>query len=205
MCKLIIVRHGETEYNSQNRYCGIIDPSLDDTGIANATKVAVSLGHYKIDKIYTSALKRAYETGKHIADQCDINHDSIEVNANLNETDFGIFEGLTYDEIMAKYSKQYSAWISDQFNVSPPKGESIIDLQKRSRSAFKRVVSENMGKTVVVVTHGGPIKLYLLELMQKEQDDFWSIEHARCAYSVIDHTDITKPEIEIYNNKDHLL
>lgn len=204
MCKLIIVRHGETEYNTQNRYCGIIDPSLDFVGKLNASKVAESLRLFKIDKIYSSSLKRAAETANFIAQATDYNSNFIEKVSDLNETNFGIFEGLTYEEIMDKYPKPYSNWINDQFNISPPEGESIHALQARSLRAFKNIVNENIGKTVVVVTHGGPIKLFLLELLKKEQNDFWSIEHARCAYSVVDYTDLKNPVLEVYNIKDHL-
>ena len=98
MVRLLLIRHGQTNYNSQNRYCGFSDPPLNDTGIWQCRQIPARLKDSKIDKVYSSDLLRARQTAEII-----FGNNSIEETTDLREMNFGLFEGLKYEQLIEKY------------------------------------------------------------------------------------------------------
>lgn len=120
MVRLILIRHGETDYSSQHRYCGFSDPPLNDKGIWQCQQLAARLKDTKIDKVYSSDLVRARQTAEII-----FGGRPIEETADLREMNFGLFEGLKYEQLIEKYPELYKSWIDDPEKVITPNGERI--------------------------------------------------------------------------------
>ena len=139
MNTIILVRHGESESNTDKRFTGQLDSPLTATGKEQARLTAKYLDKYKIDKVYSSHLIRARETADAIVKrqncQFEISHDFCEIYA-------GKWEGLTFDEISVKYPETYSLWIKDLKNANPDEGESIKELYDRVIEKFKAILLE---------------------------------------------------------------
>jgi probable phosphoglycerate mutase len=159
MPRLLLVRHGETEWNAVGRLQGHSDIPLNDTGRAQARAIAVRLSSHGVTRVWTRDLARARETGAIIAAELGLTEPAIEVD--LRERRFGIFEGLTRDEIAARYPVQWRAW-QDKTAV-PDGGEERESSIGRLASALERLHAQTDG-TALVVSHGGIMRLWLSEL-----------------------------------------
>jgi len=164
--KLIIVRHGITDWSVEKRYCGRTDIPLNNSGKKQAAELCRVLSSEKIDAVYTSSAKRAHEFAKIAFEKLP-----IAVMPELNEMAFGIFEGLTYDEIMRKHHEIYTKWIEDPSGEDIPEGESMGDFKKRIESAFKKIIRHGENKTSAVITHAGTIKMIISNILAIE--DIW--------------------------------
>jgi len=156
MTKLLLIRHGESEANREDRFSGQIDVALQERGIQQAQKTACYiLEHYSVDKLYSSDLLRASQTGKIIA---DLLHVDMVTHQGLREINAGEWEGKKFTELIAEYAKDYSVWLNDIGNCICTNGESVKQLSKRFFATLSEIVEENNGKTVVVSTHATPIR-----------------------------------------------
>jgi alpha-ribazole phosphatase len=180
MVRLILIRHAQTDYNLQKRYCGFSNPPLNDKGIEQVKRLAKRLKGLKIDKIYSSDLKRAYQTAQIIS-----KNNSVEKLTELREMNFGIFEGLSYQEIMSKYSRIYRKWLRSPQEIVIPEGESLIALTSRVRDILVEILSNNQGRTVAVVTHAGPISIILCDILKVSLDLIWQIKLEHAAIKII--------------------
>jgi len=195
MTRLILIRHGETDFNLQNRYCGFSDPPLNSKGIEQSEKLAAELEAIGVDKVYASDLKRAYETAAII-----FKGNSIEKTENFREMNFGIFEGLKYEEIVQRYSKFYRDWIDNPLKVQIPKGEGVRDLSKRVKGRLYSIISRYKDRTIAVVTHGGPIRVILCDALKYGLDMFWQIEQNIGALNIIEYSKKLEPHIVKVND-----
>jgi len=198
--RLILIRHGETDYNVEKKYYGFSNPPLNDIGTWQAERLYERLKIDKINTVYSSDLKRAYHTAK-IA----FKNQKITVAQDLRELNFGIFEGLTHQQIMKKHSKIYKNWIRKPFAVEIPKGETLINFKKRVLKILKFIISKNTGQTTAVITHGGPIKIVLNDILKKSFKEFWLMKQESAALNIIDYTNETLPKIITINDISHLL
>jgi probable phosphoglycerate mutase len=153
---LLVVRHGETDWNVANRWQGQSDTPLNDHGRAQAHALAARLRGYALGGIVSSDLSRARETAEIIAAALDI--PGVRLDVGLRERSFGCFEGLTGDECQARHAEEWRAWRED--HKIPPGGESSEALLARTSSAFERAARETARDDVpgLVVTHGGVIR-----------------------------------------------
>lgn len=173
MLKVILVRHGESTANAEQRYVGQKDCPLTELGKMQAQRLALRLKKENLSVIYSSDLKRAKETAHIIAGKAGI--ERIIEEPLLREISFGEWEGLTYDEIGNKWEKLRNAWISDPLNISPPGGETLIQLQKRSVEAFLKITKKYDSGTLALVCHAGPIRCILCTLKNLPLTSFWDI------------------------------
>ncbi|OAY33799.1 phosphoglycerate mutase-like protein 4 isoform X2 [Manihot esculenta] len=156
--EIVVVRHGETEWNADGRIQGHLDVDLNEVGRQQASKVADRLSREsKISAVYSSDLKRACETAKTIAACCG----GVEVirDADLRERNLGDLQGLVLHEAAKVSPAAYQAFLSHRTNQDiPGGGESLDQLYRRSTSALQRIARKHRGERVVVVTHGGVIR-----------------------------------------------
>jgi len=164
--RLMLIRHGSTAWNQSGRYCGFRDIRLNARGKKEARGAHNMLKKEKVYRVYSSDRKRAVETCKII-----FRDRATERMPDLREIHFGIFEGLTYPEIMHKYPGFYTRWSRNPFGATIPQGESMADFKKRVVSAFRKILSLNINKTVAVVCHGGTISIFVNSILKKK--DFW--------------------------------
>jgi len=181
MTKLILIRHGETDYTSQGRYCGFSDPSLNLKGIQQSERLANRLKETRIDKVYSSDLKRAYESAKII-----FKNNSVEEIADFREMNFGLFEGLKYGEIIKAYPKLYREWIDNPVGVKIPSSEGLVELEKRVKEKLSLILSQDVGKTIALVSHGGPIRVILCQVLKLGLESFWKVEQGIGTLRIID-------------------
>jgi len=199
MTKLILIRHSETDYNLESRYCGYSNLPLNNKGIWQAQRLSVRLKDIKIDRVYSSDLKRAYQTAEII-----FKNNSIERMADFREMNFGIFEGLKYEDIIKKHPKLYRNWINDPMKIKIPNGEGLKDLSKRVKERLSSILSKYEDKTLALVTHGGPIRIILCDVLKYNLKMFWQMEQEVGALNIIDYDKGFSPDIIKMNDISHL-
>lgn len=206
MARLILVRHGETEWNRQKRYQGQTDTELNTTGIRQAGKTAERLAQEKISVIYCSDLRRARQTAEIIASKQSERID-IRESPLLREMDFGDYEGLTFDEMDEQYRLIFSAspsWRSRGPYVRSPNGESIADLAARVEQFSNSTLEHHPSNdTVLIAAHGGTIQVLVCHLLGISLDHWWQIRISGAAVSILE----TYPQgtsIVLLNDVNHL-
>jgi len=153
--KIIFVRHGFSQANSENRFAGHSDFELTEQGFIQAEKTAEFLDAYQIDCLYASDLKRAYHTGEAIAKRRGI---KIITDERFREIFAGDWEGQLFTDLMQNYP-DYQVWMKDIGNATCTNGESVCDLQKRVSQAVDEIVKKHPNQTVCVATHATPIRV----------------------------------------------
>lgn len=149
---LILIRHGETEWNRARRIQGHLDSALTAEGIAQALACAQRLAPEKIDAVFVSDLGRARHTAEILTAERPL---PVTVDASLRERCFGSGEGLTYAEVEDQYPQMFAqaGLVDSEFTL--PDGESRAVFHARVQSAIKRLAAANAGRCTLVVTHGG--------------------------------------------------
>jgi alpha-ribazole phosphatase len=149
--KLILVRHGETEWNKQRRIQGSrSDTRLSQKGLEEADRLAAALRREKTDAIYSSPLKRATETAQIIADACKM---QVQLFNELREIDAGQLDGLLERELTGTYEAAWRGLLGGDATTPLPGGESLQDTQKRTSWAVDRLLEKHVDGTVIVVAH----------------------------------------------------
>ena len=160
--RLVLVRHGETEYNRDERWQGSgSDSPLTERGMEQARTAARSLAGVLFDALYASSLVRAVETAHVLAGALGL---EVRVDDGLRELAHGSWEGKTMEEVLDSWPEEHAALESDPWNVPRPGGESYRELAERLWPVLDRFADRHAGGRVLVVTHGGPIRLVLAEL-----------------------------------------
>jgi alpha-ribazole phosphatase len=157
--RLLLARHGETEYNRQWRYQGRTDLGLNRAGQRQAERLRQRLSQEPIDVIYASNLKRAAETAEIIARGRNFR---VEFREELAELDFGRFEGMTYAEIVERYPD----WQPSDYNFAAYGGESLKQLSQRLRAFEKELRSHNPADdNILIIAHAGSLRVLLCQLL----------------------------------------
>ena len=182
MGKLIIVRHGQTQMNADGLFFGKLDPELTEKGKQQATIAREKIKSFNYDNIYSSDLKRAATTAN------IINYKNKEViyDSRLQEIDFGIFEGLTYEEIKGKYPEECKQSEEDWENYNFETGESPKEMQQR---AIAFIESLDLNKDNLIVTHWGIIGCILSWYLSSGLKSYWNYSVNNCGIVVIDFCD----------------
>lgn len=186
MIELILVRHGVTKWNEDKRYIGSTDLELTDKGLAQAKAASGYLAKENISKLYTSEFKRASQTANIIAEPHDA---EIYILPELNEIDFGKWEGLTFEQIEDGWPDFVPRWLANDEGY-PPEGESIRSFFNRAKAAIEKVLKRESEGTIVIVAHAGTIKLILCNLLGLGLQDIWQTKQDSASVS----------KIEIYND-----
>lgn len=156
MTKFLIIRHGQSTANLEERYAGWYDAPLTELGRKQAAITTdYILKNYHVDAVYSSDLIRAVETVKEIAARANV---PLVKEKALREIDGGEWEEKQVEEIAREYPEQAYLWKTDIGKACPTGGESFAELQVRIDSALRKIAAENDGKTVVVASHGGAIR-----------------------------------------------
>ncbi|QVQ51752.1 histidine phosphatase family protein [Spiractinospora alimapuensis] len=158
---LYVVRHGETTYHGENRYCGSTDAPLDESGVRQARNLARWAGGAGLTAVYSSTLSRAVDT----ADPCARAAGVMPLrDERLVEVDFGQGEGLTSAEMRDQWPQERAAFERDPVAHHLPGGEDPVRATRRGRAALDAVVSDNLGGTVLVVCHGTLLRLMVCSI-----------------------------------------
>ncbi len=196
MTRLILIRHGITEWNSQKRYCGYKDIGLSNEGKFQVKLLSGRLNAVRFDKVYCSDRKRAMQTARILFKQTRIIPDQ-----GLQEINFGVFEGLKHEEIMKKYADTYKKWLKDSFKCNIPQAEPMNVFKKRVENTIWNIIRSNPNKTVAVVCHGGVIGIFVKGILKNK--NFWRCVPSPASVTMIEHGK-GKPRIKKFNDTAHL-
>ncbi|HEX2786366.1 MAG TPA: 2,3-bisphosphoglycerate-dependent phosphoglycerate mutase [Ignavibacteria bacterium] len=173
MPNLVIVRHGQSQWNLENKFTGWIDIDLSPKGIEEANKASERLKDYKFDVAYTSDLVRAQRTLDIILK--NINQDNIPISKDkaLNERMYGDLQGLNKDETRQKFGdEQVKIW-RRSYDIAPPNGESLKDTAARVIPYYEKYIKPDLlaGRNVIISAHGNSLRALMmyLENMSKEK------------------------------------
>jgi len=150
--RLLLARHGETEWNRTGRWQGQADPPLNQVGRRQAAELAEHLAGNGVDAIYTSDLRRASETARVVGERMRL--DVVE-DPGLREIDVGSWSGLTHAEVQARHPEGFARWLAGEIGHD---GETREQLTVRVVGAIARIGLSHEAGTVLVVTHGGAIR-----------------------------------------------
>ena len=180
MASLILVRHGQSQWNEKNIFTGWKNPDLTELGIKEAIKAGIALkkSGYKFDLMFTSVLLRAIRTGKLILEELDQKDLKVIENEALNERDYGDLSGLNKDEARKRWgSDQVHTW-RRSFDTPPPQGESLKNTAERVLPYFSENILPLIRKNreIVVVAHGNSLRALVMHLDNLSPDEVVRLE-----------------------------
>jgi len=170
---LILVRHGETEWNVIGRYQGQADPPLNECGLTQAHRLAEMLAGAGLQAIYTSPLRRAYQTAAVLSQKLDL---PLHQEPRLMEIHQGDWEGRLRSDIAARYPALFQQWLSEPWATTPPGGESLAQVQARVYAAVDDILARHPGQRLALVTHRIPIALIKVRFQGLDPDVVRSLD-----------------------------
>jgi probable phosphoglycerate mutase len=184
---IILVRHGQTEWNRVERFRGRYEVPLNQTGLAQAEKAAARISaHWKLAAIYASPLGRAMETARAIAHACKR---VVQPCDGLVDIDYGEWQGLTPAEARLRWPEQVTAWYAHPETVQIPGGESLAQVRQRVTTLLKDVCRLHADQHIVLVGHTVVNRLILLEILGLGNERFWHLHQDPGAINVIEEKD----------------
>ena len=172
MTRLIVVRHGRTEWNRIERFRGRADIGLDEVGMKQAESAAKRIGEWPISAIYSSPLRRALTMAEIIAGPLGLN---VQLAPCIIDIDYGGWQGLSTEDVVARDGHLYSQWIESPNNVKFPGGESFAEVRERADSAVNDLILQHPKETVVLVSHKVICQILILSLLGLDSSHFWQI------------------------------
>ena len=150
----LLARHGETDWNRQRRFQGVADPPLNDDGREQARRLAATLSETELAAIYSSDLRRAYETAVIVGEAKQVPVIGL---PGLRENDVGSWTGLTVDEARQRFPEQFARWeAGDGFGWTD--GETYPEMAARVVRATHEIAGSHPGANVLLITHAGPLR-----------------------------------------------
>ncbi|MBI4825580.1 MAG: alpha-ribazole phosphatase [Nitrospirae bacterium] len=184
LTKLYLIRHGETEGAETKRYKGHIDVPLSENGIEQIRRLAEYLnnspipllsksGQKRVDVVYCSDLSRAVKSAEIIAEPYGL---KPVIMPELRERNFGLWEGMSFDEIREKWPDAFNAWADNPLEFSPMNGESTIELRDRALKVFSEIIGKHQGEHIAIVAHGGINRVILCHLLGIPLENIFRVE-----------------------------
>ena len=198
--KIYLIRHGETEGAETKRYKGHIDVPLSENGIRQIERIAGYIARDSdvraglkpaptqgiagiLTAVYCSDLSRAVKSAEIIAEPHGL---KPIVLPELRERNFGIWEGMSFDEIKEKWPDAFNSWASNPLKFSPMGGESTIELRDRAVKAFNNIVEQHNGHNIAIVSHGGINRMVLCELLGVPLENIFRVEQDYGCINVVE-------------------
>ena len=179
---LVLVRHGQSEWNKKNLFTGWKNPDLTELGIEEAIKAGKLLKSkgLSFDIMFTSDLFRAQETGRLILEHMDLSNIEIIKDQNLNERNYGDLAGLNKDEARSKWGEEQVHIWRRSFDVPPPGGESLKNTAERVlpyfNNSIRPKINENLN--ILIAAHGNSLRALVMELEEISSDEIVKLEIA---------------------------
>lgn len=184
MTKIILVRHGQTAWNREERFRGHADIPLDETGFAQAEAVARRIAsQWKPGVIYAGPLSRTLQTAQPTADLFNL---MVRSEPGLIDVDCGEWRGLTPEEAHQRHPAEFDAYLHAPLNFQFPGGESLEAARRRAFQRVNELAEEHSGKTIMLVSHTALNRLILLSVIGMDSNGFWRIRQDTCALNVFE-------------------
>lgn len=203
MIELIFIRHGETDWSrSQNHsFRGRIDIPLNGNGINQAKTVGSRLKNENIAQIFSSPLKRAYDTAIEIAKLQGL---PVNNHQGFIDLDFGDWQGQLHSEVKREFPKLFFKWHHAPHNMKFPNGESLDKVYCRIKKAITNLINNHEDEKLVIVTHGAVLRVVLCYLHGVGIEKYWQFTMENCAITRVRYLN-SKFEIFAENDNQHLL
>jgi len=183
LARLLLVRHGLTEFNEDRRFMGYSDIELSAAGRRQAKKLRDYLADEKIDTVYSSDLKRTVEMAEIVLAGRELD---INTCPELRECDYGSCEGLTFGEINSRYPKVAEMCIDFTLDLAFPEGECFTDFFERASRFIERLNEHGPSETVLISSHNGPLKILLCRLLEIDDNHWWQLRVSNASLSIIE-------------------
>lgn len=200
--RIIITRHGETDWNSQKRIQGHTDLALNLSGKEQAEALSKRLSSSSISTIFTSDLKRALETATIL--KARLNGAEVVVTPLLRERNWGEFEGKCWNEIVDRIPDEIKKMQSHPLNFTPEGGESRSDMLERVKSFLSSIENINASGMIAVVTHGGVASLMIKYLTGMNLDSITPFHIENCSVNILENKHGKRWVINCLNDTSHL-
>lgn len=202
MTRIILVRHGKSEANDKNVFAGHLDVDLHETGVEQARLTAEYIAeNFKVDRVIASDLKRAFCTGKIIADRLGLD---ITPDSSFREIEAGEWDGKLFSDLPKLYPEDFAMWKTNIGNSKCTGGETTRELSERIMTNLNRVALENEGKTLVIASHATPIRCVGTALMYGDVSRMNEVPWATNASVTVVTFDGEKWSLEKYSEDAHL-
>ena len=184
MSCIILVRHGQTEWNRVERFRGHADVPLNETGLSQAEATGQRVAaEWTPSAVYSSLLSRAVMTAEAIARHFDL---PVQVHPGLADIDYGEWQGLTPDEVRDRWPAALHGWYKEPETARIPGGETLAGLRARGMSAVNELAAKHAGQTIVLVGHTVINRIILLGVLGLGNERFWHIKQDTCAINVFE-------------------
>ena len=183
MTKLLLVRHGESEFNHAGRFAGFSDVDLTDTGRWQVERLRERIAEEKIDAVYSSDLKRAVRTAEIAMEGRGI---PITTCAEVREINYGEVDGLPFSEIKARYPDLAKQLSTSELELAFPGGETFADFVQRVSTFEERLAKHGQAETVLLVAHGGPLRALLCSMLRISQRSWWQLSIDNASLSIVE-------------------
>lgn len=178
MRRINLIRHGKTDDNHELRYSGSIESRLIWTDEVIKEIILPKLSVEEMGLIYSSPRQRVIETAKPFVN----NINDIIIEENIREINFGLYEGLTYDEIHKQYPHEVPKWMEQKNNYAFPEGDSLEIFFQRVVQGFNNIVERSdQDQNITIFTHGGVIQCLITYLLSGSLDLFWNFKVDNCS------------------------
>lgn len=183
---ILFLRHGATDFPEDRYYCDSIeDPPLNTVGLKQAATWAERLKAKSITAVYVSPSRRTQETARLATQGLSLPSQTLD---GLRERSFGIWDGLTTEEIKSKHGAEWSGWKNDLLHFTPSGGESLIGFSKRVDQTLQNLLSRHAGETILVVTHVGPIRSIVAAALGVPLENLKRLVVGSCSTTQIEYT-----------------
>ena len=183
MVKIMLVRHGETDWNREEVFRGRIDVELNDNGREQASALAEATRAFQIGAVYSSPLSRSLETARIIAEAHDLD---VKIAHGFVDFHYGEWQGLKHQEVKEKFPELYLKWHDSPHMVQIPGGESLDDVRQRSLKELEKIVAEHESRMAMIVSHRVVNKVLLCAIMGLDNSRFWRIRQSNCCLNIFE-------------------
>jgi len=202
MTTVILVRHGQTEWNRSERFRGHADVPLDQTGLAQAEATAKRIAaQWKPSAIYTGPLSRTVQTAEAIARAAGM---SPQIEPGLIDVDCGQWQGLTPEEVDQRWPAGFQSYLLSPFDFAFPGGESLEKARLRAMKHVEDLISRHADQSLVLISHTALNRLILLSVLGLDSHGFWKIRQDTCAVNIFE-SDTNHSTLFTLNETGHLL
>lgn len=178
MATLIIVRHGQSEWNLENRFTGWVDVDLSPKGIAEAREAGKKLSNFRFDAAFSSVLQRANKTLDAILEQNGQSNLHVERNEALNERMYGDLQGMNKDEARKEFGEEQVHQWRRSYDIAPPGGESLKTTGDRTLPYFDSQIAPLLkaGKSIIIAAHGNSLRALVKHLEKLTPEEILAVE-----------------------------
>jgi len=186
MTRILLTRHGQTEWNRVERFRGQLDVPLNDLGRAQARALARKLATWPVAALYAGPLGRTRETAQPLAEALGL---PVHILDGLLDINYGQWAGRTPEEVAQAEPEAHALWRSAPHLARPTGGETLQDVRERAVAALQGAIAAHPGQTIVLVGHQVVNKVLLCAVLGLDNSHFWRIRQDNACLNVLEHHD----------------